>query len=223
MNRYVAAARFTALRRAAIPGLLLAAAGWALLRPKRRGAWLAAAAAAELLAFGAGYLPAVRVDRIPGAPRVVRDLRALPGHDRALLAAAPDLYPPNLATLDGVRDARSYDVLESAADLAPLRRCGYDAAAHAFPTPADAAASDCLARTGIGFFVSREPIAGAHRVGGGPPPEPGLYALDAFRADAAGPIPSDGGPSRLGIAVTAAGLAATLLLAFSARVPAAPA
>jgi hypothetical protein len=217
MDAYVASARLTALRRLAIPGTLLAAAGWALFRPRRRGAVFAAAAAGELLAFGCGYLPAVPERAIPAAAPFVADLRRIPGHERALLAAAPDLYPPNLGTRDAVRDARSYDVLESPAEIAALRRCGYDPATRAFPTPATPEAADCLARLGVGWFLSREPVPGRRRVGGGPPPAPGLYALDAPGAPASPPVRPWEGPSAAGIAVTGLGVAATLLAAAAAR------
>ena len=110
---YLAAAKWTAFRRIALPGICWIAFAIGLLLAKRR--LIAAAAVAELIAFGFGYLPSIRVDAIAPEPPFVRQIDA-----RWFVDAPDDVFPANLATLYGVRDVRSYDVLTSESETRRL-------------------------------------------------------------------------------------------------------
>jgi hypothetical protein len=133
LARYLAGFAAVALRRIAVPGLCLALLGLA-----RSRALAATAIVIEMVAFAYGYNPAVRaVAPIP-----------LPRDDRFLIAAAPEVYPPNLATLQQLRDLRSYDVLQSRERIAALKIFGYDAERRAFPSPAG------LEKLGVRWFLT---------------------------------------------------------------------
>jgi hypothetical protein len=173
---YLRELRATALHRSLATGVCWAAAG--LLLAGRRGRrWLFVPAAAELLLFGAGYFPIIRASAILGTPPAVAGLKLrFPKNDWSL-AAAPDLYPANLATLGAVHDAASFDVLESRKDFAALERCGYQPSLKGFAAPETVEARSCLRALGVRFFLSREAIAGSSRVAGDPPPGVGAYDL----------------------------------------------
>jgi len=100
---YLAGFAAVALRRIAVPGLCLA-----LLGIGRRG-WAVAAIAIEMIVFAYGYNPAARP-----APDI-----ALPHDNRYLITSEFEIFPPNLATLQQVRDARSYDVLRPVERMNP--------------------------------------------------------------------------------------------------------
>ncbi len=110
---YLAAAKWTALRRIALPGLCWIVFAIGLLLAKRR--LIVAAAVAELIAFGFGYLPSIRVDEIAPVPAFVKQIDA-----RWFVDAPDDVFPPNLATLYALRDVRSYDVLTSESETRRL-------------------------------------------------------------------------------------------------------
>ncbi|HKS22705.1 MAG TPA: hypothetical protein VJZ76_07910 [Thermoanaerobaculia bacterium] len=93
---YLAGFATVALRRIAVPGLCLV-----LLGCSKRFA--IAAIAIEMIAFAYGYNPAMC--DVP-QPRLPRDARYF-------LTADFEVFPPNLATLQQVRDFREYDVLKS--------------------------------------------------------------------------------------------------------------
>jgi hypothetical protein len=210
LSGYLAAARWTALRRAALPGFCWALAGIALLKRSGRGPLLALAAGGELFAFGAGYLPSVRTSEIPADPPAITAIRRLDPRGEYSMIATGDDYPANLATLAGVRDLRSYDVLVSRADVSRLVRCGYDELSAAFPPSLSASQTACLADSGVRWVVSRQP-AGERRVGGESSPGVGLYEIEAARRP---PPPRDGPPRgfRAGLAVSAAALLAGIAL-----------
>lgn len=215
LSGYLAAARWTALRRGALPGLCWMVGGLALARRSARGPLLALAAGGELLAFGAGYLPSIRTAEIPGDPPAVAALhRVDPGAAYRMIATGDD-YPANLATLSGVRDFRSYDVLISRADAAALVRCGYDESLASFPAVLSGPQQVCLADSGVRWVVSRRPV-GDRRVGGDAFPGVGLYELPGARRP---PPPRDGPPRGLreGAALSAAALAAGIALTLRAR------
>jgi len=215
LSGYLAAARWTALRRLALPGCCWLLAGVALRKRSGRGPWLALAAGAELFAFGAGYLPSVGTAEIPGDPPAVTALRRLDPRGEYRMIATGDDYPANLATLAGVRDFRTYDILISREDLSALAACGYDAATSSFPSSISGPQQACLAASGVRWVISREP-AGARRVRGEPFPGVGLYELP----DARTPAPARGGPPRgfqAGAAISVGALLAGIVLVDRAR------
>jgi hypothetical protein len=219
MSRYLDGARATALRRVALPGLLWALAGFALAGRRGRRVLLPAAAAGELLAFGLGFVPAIPVRRIPGPPPSIQDLGRVSPGGGALIAAAAELYPPDLATLARVRDVRRYDLLETRSENDRLVRCGYDPATRSFSSP-DAERVACLASLGVGYFLSREPVPLSERVGGLAPPGVGLYALPGVST--AGAVAPRNQPPRgfaAGAAMSVAGLGIAVLIAWSSRRP----
>jgi hypothetical protein len=210
LSGYLAAARWTAFRRAALPGFCWALAGIALLKRSGRGPLLALAAGGELFAFGAGYLPSVRTSEIPADPPSIAALRDVDPRGEYRMIATGDDYPANLATLAGVRDFRSYDVLVSRAEVANEVRCGYDEPLSSFPASLSGPQLACLAGSGVRWVVSRQP-AGDRRVGGDPYPGVGLYEIPGARRP---PPPRDGPPRgfREGVAVSAAALLAGIAL-----------
>jgi hypothetical protein len=107
---YLAGFATVALRRIAVPGLCLV-----LLGLGRRLA--IAAIVIEMIAFAYGYNPATRDVPHP----------ALPKDNRYYITAELEVFPPNLSTLQQVRDLREYDVLESGTPQAkPRWRVDYD-------------------------------------------------------------------------------------------------
>lgn len=101
---YLAGFAAVALRRIAIPGFCVAMLGFG------RRAGVVAAIVIEMVVFAWGYNPAVRGD----IPQI-----NLPHDDRFLITSEEKIFPPNLATLQQVRDARSYDVLRPAERINP--------------------------------------------------------------------------------------------------------
>jgi len=190
----------------ALPGVCWALAGIALFKRSGRGPLLALAAGGELFAFGAGYLPSIRISEIPADPPSIAALRRLDPRGEYRMIATGDDYPANLATLAGVRDFRSYDVLISRADVSGLARCGYEASTSSFPASLSDAQRMCLADSGVRWVVSRQP-AGDLRVGGDPAPGVGLYEIPGARRP---PPPRDGPPRgfRHGAVVSMAALLA---------------
>lgn len=215
-ERYLTRGRSTALRRLALPGLFWIVAAIALLRRRRSGALLVAAVAGELLSFGVGYLPAIRLDRIPRAPPAVRSVVALDPRRLWLIAAAEDVYPANLATLHGIRDVRSFDVLESSERIGRLRRDGYDESTRAFPSTLSDEQRLGLARDGVRFFFSRTPPAGSVLVGGELPPAVGVYELSGATPR---PFPPNEPPAgvRIGGAISLGAALSSLVLVSCAR------
>jgi len=192
MNGYLARARWTAVRRVAFPGVAFLVFGVGLAARRRRREILAAAALGELLAFGLGYDPAIRAADVPSTPDAIVFLQKSPLRTTSFVAAAPGAYPPNLATRDGLRDVRSYDVLESRAEVDRLRECGYSASDNAFPPRPDGSQQACLSRLGVRWYLTREDLPGTRRVAGDPPPRVGVYELAGA---AAVPFPADAPPA----------------------------
>lgn len=211
---YLDAAGATTLRRVAAPGACLALAGLALLLPglppRRRQGLLAAAALAELIAFGWGYNPAVARSGLPPAPEVVATAGRLDPQGRFLLAAHLTEFPANLATVYGRRDVASYDVLTRRARGEQLRRAGYDEALHSLSLAPTAAEVAALGRLGVGFVLSRGAVPGADRLPGPPPPALGVHQIS-------GAVPADP-PRNRPPAGFAAGLAVSLLAAAGAAI-----
>ncbi len=162
LEGYLAGASTTAVRRALIPGLCWAAAGFALARRRRR--LLIAAAAAELLAFGLGFNPAVaRVTAIP--PPLAQLQRLDPAHEY-FAASSLAVFPANLGTLYGVRDAVSYDSLQSRPRVEALAAAGYDRVTQSLPpTP-----NPALARLGVRWLVTPSGVVEVPNAQHPPPP-----------------------------------------------------
>jgi hypothetical protein len=148
---YLDAAGATTLKRIAIPGALWLVAGFAfVLNVKRRAVLLSGVAIAELVAFGVGFNPVVRMTSLPPPPP------ALAGIDpRYLIASNLEVFPPNLGTLYGVHDVVSYDVLMSRARVEKLTTAGYNPLIHSFNpmlTPTETRALEAL---GVRYFIAR--------------------------------------------------------------------
>jgi hypothetical protein len=208
-GKYLSRGQVTVLWRLALPGFVWILAGAALLRRRRK--LLAVAVAGELLAFGIGYIPAIRSDRIPKAPPAVRDVLGLDPQRRWMVAASADVYPPNLGTFHEIRDVRPFDLLESSKSIERLRRCGYDQASLGFAAPLPRDQAFGLAKEGVRFLFSRVPAEGCPLVGGGEPPAVGVYELPGYLSQ---PIPANEPPTgvRIGAAVSVAAALGSILL-----------
>jgi hypothetical protein len=178
LERYLHEGRRTALIRLAIPGACWMVAGWALWSVVPRRRVLVAAVLCEIAAFGIGYMPAVSIQGRMDPALAIRDVKRLDPESRSMIASSGDAYPANLATLDGVHDVVSFDVLESRQRAENLRACGYEEGPRAFGA---ASKASCLADLGVRYFLSREPLAGTARVGGSRPPAVGVYEIPNVR------------------------------------------
>ena len=215
LEGYIAASAETTRRRLALPGLFWILGGTALLVRRRRTPLLAAACFGEVLSLGVGYLPAVRRSSVPGSPPAIEAVLATRPSTVAMVAAAPDVYPPDLATVDGIRDVRMYEYLETSPWADRLRRCGYDEIARAFPDRPGPAEAACLGDLGVRYFLGRSAVPGALRIGGGEPPAVGAYEIRGARA---APPPRDGPPRGLpaGLAASVAGVVVAAVAARAA-------
>ena len=204
LEGYIDASAETTRRRVALPGFFWILGGTALVLRRWRAPLLAAACFGEVLSLGAGYLPAVRRSSVPGPPPPIEAVIAARPSAGAMIAAARDVYPPDLATVDGLRDVRMYEYLEPRPWADRLRRCGYDEIARGFPDRPGPAEVACVGELGVRYFLGRAAVPGAVRIGGGEPPAVGAYEIRG--ATAASP-PRDGPPRGLleGLAASVAG------------------
>lgn len=192
---YVSAARLTTLRRLALPGACWLLAGVAFAFPlRRRAALVTAAVAGELFAFGVGFNPAVAMTEGPREPDVIREIRLRDPGREFLLAEHFEVFPANLATLYGVRDAISYDALNTKPRVEELLPGGYDPMLHTFNPILAPAEVEHLGTIGVRWVLSRGDVAGATRVAGPPPPAVGVYEIPQARPV---PIPSNNLPPGL--------------------------
>jgi hypothetical protein len=74
-----------------------------------------AAIVLEMAAFAYGYNPATRDISMPELPR----------DERFLITSEADVFPPNLSSLQQVRDVRAYDVLRAGEGHGPRWRVTY--------------------------------------------------------------------------------------------------
>jgi hypothetical protein len=156
---YLGAAGNTGVRRLAVPGALWLLAGIALLAPvRRRDLIVAAAAIGELVAFGAGYNPAVRMSDIPPPPEIIRAVKALDPGGQHLIAAPAALFPANLGTLYGVRDVSQYDALTPKRRIEQLRAAGYDPLFHTLPSTFTPAQLRALEGLGVRFVLTHSGV-----------------------------------------------------------------
>jgi len=132
---------------------------------------------AELVSFGYGFNPAVAMDDLPPAPDAIRTVQRLDPEGQYLFAAPQEIFPANLGTLYGVRDATSYDVLTSAERAEELAEAGFDPLARTFKTTLTAQEARALGPLGVRFFLSRDDVPGAHRVSAQPAPAVGVYEI----------------------------------------------
>lgn len=178
LGYYMHAAGLTTFRRLALPGACWLLAGLALALPlRRRGGLLTAAAAAELFAFGVGFNPAVRMDDVPREPDVIREIRLRDPARMFLLAEHFEVFPANLSTLYGVRDAVSYDALNTKRRVEQLLPRGYDPLLHTFNPILAPKEVERLGSLGVRWVLSRGDVAGATRIAGPPPPAVGVYEV----------------------------------------------
>jgi hypothetical protein len=169
---YLAAARVTALRRAAIPALCWLLAGTALLTraSRRRETVLAGAAIAELAAFAFGYNPAIRVDEIAREPRAIAAIRQRDPAGEWLTASSLEVFPPNLGTTFGVRQSHAYDILTSDAETTSLLPTGYDPKRWALPSEPSTQQLAALASRGVRFYVTSSGVVELPGARKPPPP-----------------------------------------------------
>ena len=214
---YLERGRATAIRRLALPGAFWILGASALLWFRRR-TLLAVAALGELAAFGWGFLPAVSRSDAPPAPPAVEAIRARKPGARSMIAAAGGVYPIDLATIDGLRDVRAYEYLESSSWAERLIPCGYDEIARAFPEQPTSGQVECMGRIGVHYVLGRAQPPNTVPIGGGPPPAVGAYWIPAA---AEAPPPLSGPPpyTSLGALVSLFGVALGIGAAQTARGP----
>ncbi|MEO8380821.1 MAG: hypothetical protein ABI779_14245 [Acidobacteriota bacterium] len=209
LGYYLSAAGATTLRRLALPGACWLLAGIALAFPiRRRTALLSFAAAAELFAFGAGFNPAVTMNDVPPEPEVIREIRLRDPGRQFLIAEHFEVFPANLASIYGVRDAISYDALTTKARVEQLLPAGYDPYLHTFHPILAPHEVGALGDLGVRWVLSRGEVAGAARVAGPPPPAVGVYEVPYARPK---PMPANNRPAGLfaGMIVSLIALAAS--------------
>ncbi|HEX9163598.1 MAG TPA: hypothetical protein VF980_17965 [Thermoanaerobaculia bacterium] len=149
---YIAAAKWTACRRVAVPGVCFLVFAIGLL--KRRRVLVYAAAVAELIAFGYGFAPSIRTNEIAREPSILTRVKALDPDRRWLIAASLDSLPSNLGTLYEVRQVDAYDVLMSEPMTRALTRAGYDAFFHGFADRLTSQQLTALSAMGVRFWIS---------------------------------------------------------------------
>lgn len=151
---YLDAAGLTTLRRFAIPGACWLLAGLALvLSLQRRALLLSIAAGAELFAFGIGFNPSVNMTDVPAAPEAVHVIRERDPRGEFLIAEHFEVFPANLGTLYGIRDAISYDAMNTRDDVERLLPGGYDPVVHSFNPILSAEQEQYLAANGVRFVI----------------------------------------------------------------------
>jgi len=159
---YLAAAGTTTIKRLALPGALWLLAGIALLAPlKRRELLFSAVAVAELVAFGAGFNPAVKMTKFAPPPPALASIDR-----RFFIASNLEVFPANLGTMYGLRDVVSYDVLMSRQRVEQLKAAGYNPVTHSFNPILTAQESRALAAHGVRYFITR---AGVQELPNAPP------------------------------------------------------
>lgn len=140
---YLAAAKWTALRRVAIPGIC-----FVLFTLRRRG-WIAAAVALELLTFGIGYNPSISTVEMAREPDLVRAIPRGPW----MIASSSAVFPPNLGTMFALRDVHAYDILTSEDYTQRLMPAGYDPLRWEMPVIPSPEQQIALASLGVRYYV----------------------------------------------------------------------
>jgi hypothetical protein len=176
LEGYITGARGTTARRVALPAFFLALAGVALARRTHRVELLTLALAGEMLGFSWGYNPAIHEREIAPVPPSIEAVRQLDPQNTWLIAAGYTTYDANLGTLHRVRDARSYDVLQTHERISQMA-AGFDRNLRAFPPILTAPQIEGLAKLGVRWFLSRDASPGLRLAGGGPPPAVGVWEI----------------------------------------------
>ena len=151
LGYYLDAGRATVVRRVALPGICFAIAGIGLIL--RRRSLVAAAALAELIAFGYGYNPAVRMTDIPPEPAAITEIRRRDPANQYFIAAAAEVFPPNLGTLYRVREVVSYDAMNRRARVEQLVPAGFDPRSHSFGATFTPEQERVLATLGVKYVI----------------------------------------------------------------------
>ena len=152
---YLAAAGTTTLRRVAVPGALWLVAGFALFAAvRRRTLLLSAVAVGELVAFGVGFNPSVAMTSIAPPPPALTQIRRADPMRQFLVASNLEIFPANLGTLYGLRDAVAYDVLTPAQRVEQWQRAGFNPLTHSFNPILAEEEKRALAAMGVRFFIS---------------------------------------------------------------------
>jgi predicted small integral membrane protein len=192
LDGYLSAAGLTTVRRLAIPGACWLLAGIALSVSRRRALLLSLAAAGELVAFGLGFNPTVRLADVPPEPPAIAAIRQLDPSRQFLLAEHFEVFPANLGTIYQVRDVLSYDALITKTTVARLLPAGYDPVLHTFNPILRPEEVRALGHLGVRFILSRHDVAGAQRIAGPPAPAVGVYEIAGV---APTPIPPNHRPA----------------------------
>jgi hypothetical protein len=199
---YLAAARWTAFRRAFLPGLCWTAFGSGLLL--RSSVWrsrlIVFAALAELACFGYGFAPSIHENEVAPEPKAIAVIKATDPGGHWFVAGAGEAFPANLATLYQVRQVDSYDVLTSEQRTEQLLRAGYDAFLHSFPLHPTESQRAAMGLLGVRFWIGD---AGVIEIAGARQPTP--PSVD----------PPEGLPA--GVAGTASGVLLLIALLWRAR------
>ena len=141
-------------------------------------------------------------------PDVIREIRLRDPSRQFLLAEHFEVFPANLATLYGVRDAISYDALNAKPRVMELLPRGYDPLLHTFNPILAPKEVERLGSLGVRWVLSRGDVAGAVRVAGPPPPAVGGYEVPNPQPV---PMPANARPPGLllGMVISAVALFAT--------------
>jgi len=193
LSSYLIGARWMAFRRLALPGICCIVFSAAVMRGRRR--LPAVAVVAELIIFGLGYNPAIRVQEIAPKPAAIATIEGRDPSRQWLMASAGGVLPPNAATTWRLRDVVPYDILTSEAWTRSLMAAGYDPTSSKLPAVPSPQQHQALARLGVRFYVTTsgvEELPDAHVV----------------------PLPSNHSPAGLaaGVAVSICGLLMALLV-----------
>ena len=191
---YLSAAGTTTLKRVALPAALWILAAVSLLAPvKRRDLVLSVAAIGELVAFGAGFNPAVPMTGFAPEPETIALVKRLDPARQFLVAANFEVFPANAGTVYGVRDVVSYDVLTSRSRVKQLIAAGYNPPLHSINPMLSQAQTQALAALGVRYVLSRTDVPSARRIGP-PAPAVGVYELPSAIPP---PIPQNDMPPRM--------------------------
>jgi hypothetical protein len=190
---YLSGARWMAFRRLALPGICWMVFAAAAVRGRRRLA--AVAAVSELVAFGFGYNPAIRVEEIAPKPATVAAIETRDPGRQWRMASVDGVLPPNAAAAYRLRDVVPYDILTSEEWTKRLEPAGYDPISFRLPATPSADQRRALAELGVRFLISSS----------------GVEELENARPV---PLPLNEPPPGFaaGIGVTICGLLLTLIL-----------
>lgn len=213
--RYLAGFQALAVGRIALPGACIMATGLALASSRRRRAMIATAIAVEMIGFAYGYTPAVPRPAAAALPPAIDDVLRDDTQHVFLIAAAPETYPPNMGSIQHVRDIRSYDVLQPQRRIGELRAIGYDTESKSFPAALTTEQINALGSLGVRYFLTRVPPPGLAIIGGDEPPGVGAYEITTARPT---PWPRNDPPEglRIGVVISLIALLASIALVWRA-------